>query len=108
MIDQHHGWNLSTKPLVLGYTVSVLLIVAAYRIVTRYHLTHDHLVYTLFALCATQVVLQLVFFLHVGLESKPAWNLITLLFMLLVVVIVIGGSLWIMHNLKYNVMVPEG
>lgn len=104
MIDLHHGWNRSLKPLFLGFTLSVILTYAAYRIVTRSHLAEEALIYTLFSLGAVQALLQFVFFLHVGLESKPHWNIITFLFMVLVVVVVIGGSLWIMHTLNYNVM----
>lgn len=104
MIDRHHGWNKSFKPLYLGYTLSALLTVAAYRIATRYHLTAAALVYTLLSLCVIQAAVQFIFFLHLGLEAKPRWNVITFLFMVLVVAIIIGGSFWIMHNLDYNVM----
>ena len=41
------------------------------------------------------------------MESKPHWQTITFCFMLLVVFLVIGGSLWIMNNLDYNMM-PAG
>ena len=107
MLDRHHGWNTSFKPLAIGFTLSVLLTVSAYRIVTRYHLTHTHLIVTLFALCLVQALIQFIFFLHVGLESKPRWNVITLLFAVLVIVIVIGGSMWIMDNLNYNLMLTK-
>jgi cytochrome o ubiquinol oxidase operon protein cyoD len=39
-----------------------------------------------------------------GRESKPRWKFIFLLFALLVVGIVVGGSLWIMNNLNYHMM----
>ncbi len=104
MIDQHHGWYKSYKPLAIGYTLSLLLVVAAYRFLTRYHLTHTHLVVTLFAFCIIQAIIQLVFFLHLGIESKPRWNLMTFLFAVIVIVIVVGGSMWIMSNLRYNLM----
>ncbi|NGX38158.1 MAG: Cytochrome bo(3) ubiquinol oxidase subunit 4 [Chlamydiae bacterium] len=104
MLDRHHGWNVSFKPLVLGFVLSLLLTMAAYRLVTRYHLTSTALTLTVLGLGTAQVLIQLVFFFHLGLESKPPWNLVTFLFMVLVVIIVLGGSLWIMHNLKHYVI----
>lgn len=104
MIDRQHGWNTSFKPLFIGVTLSLLMSLAAYLIVDRHHLPKAILDNILIALCFTQVIFQLFFFLHVGIESKPHWNMITFLFLVLVLIVIMGGSLWIMHNLKYNVM----
>lgn len=108
MIERHYGWNKSFKPLWLGLVFSLLLTVASYRILTRYHLTHTHLVVTLFTLGIVQALLQFVFFLHLGVEKKPRWNLMLFLFTLLVLILVIGGSIWIMENLNYNLMTTPG
>ncbi|SRR5581483_8831940 len=104
MIDSHHGWNASFKPQFIGFVISFMLIVAAYRIVVHYELTEGLLIATICILGFLQALAQLVFFLHLGLESKPHWGLITFLFTALVAIIVIGGSLWIMNNLNYNLM----
>lgn len=106
MIDQHHRWNLSLKPLFLGFVLSLLLIATMYRFISKHHLSGWVLVMTIFGLGTAQALIQLVFFLHLGLESKPHWNSITFLFTVLVIIIIIGGSLWIMNNLNYNVMLP--
>lgn len=104
MIDLHHGWNLSYKPQILGFVLSLILTFAAYRIVTEGHLSDGQLIVTLCGLAVVQAVLQLIFNLHLGLESKPRWNLITFLFTALVIIIIVGGSVWIMDNLNYNLM----
>ena len=104
MIDAHHGWNVSFKPLILGFVLSFILVLAAYRIVMHYHLACETLTLTLIGLAILQALIQLAFFLHLGLESKPRWNLMMFFFTALLVVILIGGSLWIMKNLRYNVM----
>lgn len=106
MIDLHHGWNASFKPQFIGFVVSLLFTVGVYRFVTHRELTESHLTLTIVIFCALQALIQLFFFLHVGMESKPHWATITFLFTILVVVIIIGGSLWIMHNLDYNLMAP--
>lgn len=104
MIDLHHGWNASFKPSIIGFVASFALMVAAYRIVMHGHLTGETLLCTIIGLGALQVFLQLIFFFHLGLESKPHWNTITLLFTILVVLIIFGGTLWIMNHLDYNLM----
>ncbi len=104
MIDAHHGWNASYKPQYLGLTLSFIMTIAAYRIVTHYELTEPLLTLTIVGLGLFQVIAQLFFFFHLGLESKPKWGVVTFIFTVLVIVIVIGGSLWIMSNLNYNLM----
>lgn len=106
MIDAHHGWNASYKPQFIGFVASLLLIIASYRIVTHFALSGLFLTATVMGFAIAQAIVQLVFFLHLGLESKPHWNTITFLFVVLVIIIVIGGSLWIMYNLNYNLMPP--
>ncbi len=107
MIDRHHGWNRSLNPLFLGFVLSLLLLVSAFRVDVYHHLSNTLLNITIVSIAFVQVVLQLIFFFHLGLEDKPRWNLITFLFVVLVIIIIIGGSLWIMHNLNYNVMPME-
>ena len=104
MIDPQHGWNVSYKPQFIGFILSMMLIISAYRIVTHHHLSEDLLTLTLIGLALGQAVVQLVFFLHLGLESKPRWNMLMFLFTVMVILIVLGGSLWIMDNLDYNLM----
>jgi cytochrome o ubiquinol oxidase operon protein cyoD len=64
--------------------------------------THEIIFPILIMLAIAQLFVQLIFFLHVGHEGKPRWNLIALVFATIVVVIVVGGTLWIMQNLKYG------
>jgi len=52
-------------------------------------------------LALVQLVVQLVLFLHVGQEEKPRFNLLALSFGLITVVILVGGTLWIMQNLMH-------
>jgi cytochrome o ubiquinol oxidase subunit IV len=106
MIDAHHGWNASYKPQFLGFVMSLLLTVAAYRIVMEHELTDFFLTLIIFGFGLAQAVIQLLFFFHIGLESKPRWGMITFLFTLMVALIIIGGSLWIMSNLSYDLMPP--
>jgi len=104
MIDAEHGWNVSLKPLFLGFMLAVLMTVGAYRIVAHSHISASMLTFTLLGMGVLQATIQLVFFLHLGLEAKPRWNMIMFLLMVIIMIVLIGGTMWIMHNINYNVM----
>lgn len=98
----------SVKTYVTGFALSVALTLLAYQAVVGHWFSEVGLIAFVMGLAVVQLVVQLVFFLHLGSESKPRWNLISFLFMFLVLVIIVGGSLWIMANLNYNMMMtPE-
>lgn len=70
--------------------------------------TSTALAVILLYLAAMQAVIQLVFFLHLGQESRRSFRLYGLVFTLLIMVVIVIGSVWIMYNLNYNMhMSPE-
>lgn len=106
MIDRHHGWNVSYKPNIIGFVLSLLIAAAMYRLADRHHLTGTWFDISILGMGTLMALVQLVFFLHIGMESKPRWNAIALFFTVLVIIIIVGGSIWIMNNLNYNLMPP--
>jgi cytochrome o ubiquinol oxidase subunit IV len=58
----------------------------------------------IFIAAAMQIRVHLRYFLHMDRSSAQRWNLMTLLFTAMVMVIFIGGSLWIMLDLHYRMM----
>jgi len=103
--DTPHG---SLKSYTAGLVLSLLLTLAAYFAVWRHvhsgHQLYSHQLLTplILGLALVQLIAQLIFFLHLGRESKPRWNLLVLSFAALVVIILVAGSLWIMANLSYH------
>jgi cytochrome o ubiquinol oxidase subunit IV len=102
------AWYAPFKSYLFGFLLSILLTGAAYLIVTKQLLSGSQLSLAVIGLCLIQAVIQFRLFLHLGTESKPHWNLIFFLFMLFVLAILLFGSLWIMHNLNYQVMPQHG
>ena len=88
----------------IGFTLSLILTGVAYILVSEQLLSGGELITMIVLLAATQVLVQLIFFLHLGNEPRPRWKLVVFLFMLVVLGILVGGSLWIMQNLDYNMM----
>lgn len=87
-----------------GFILSLFLTVTAFMCVMNQVVTGRMLVLAIVGLAIAQLLVQLVFFLHLANEKKPRLNLMVFSFMILVVGIIVGGSLWIMQNLDYNMM----
>jgi cytochrome o ubiquinol oxidase operon protein cyoD len=89
---------------VVGFVLSVLLSVIPYMMVTGHMFGTRSLVIgvTLFAI--TQLIVQVLFFLHLPAKEKPYWNIIVFVYTLLIVAFLVIGSLWIMYHLNYNMM----
>ena len=56
------------------------------------------------AFAAVQIVVHMIYFLHMSPKSEGGWNLLALLFTVMLVVIALSGSLWVMYHLNHNMM----
>lgn len=99
--DSDHG---HLTPYIWGLILSALLTIAAYLSVTEQLFDKWTLISLVFGLAIAQMLVQMFFFLHLGRESKPRWNLSAFLFMALVVLLLVIGSMWIMYSLDIRVM----
>jgi len=102
--------DASLKKYLIGFGASFVLTISAYLLVLL-HIHNHHrsptdntMVFLLIVLAVVQLAVQLAFFLHLGQEKSPKWNLVTFGVMGGVVLIFVLGSLWIMYNLNYNQM----
>lgn len=92
---------------VVGFILSVILTLLAFLIVTEHWLAGNQALLAIGALAILQFTVQTLCFLHLGGETKPRNKLMVFLFMLMVVVILVGGSMWIMNNLNYHMSQTE-
>lgn len=53
---------------------------------------------------AVQIVVHMIYFLHMNTKSEGGWTLMALIFTLVLVAIALSGSLWVMHHLNVNMM----
>jgi len=89
---------------VTGFIFSLLLTIAPYYLVTRHLLGGWSVLAAVIFFAVVQLLVQVVFFLHLPAKTKPYWNLIVFFFTLLIVSFLVVGSLWIMYHLNYNMM----
>jgi len=96
-----HG---SLPEYLLGLSLSVILTAIPFAVVMSGALG-ETLSIVLILLCAIgQVMVQLIFFLHMNTSSAQIWNSVSVVFVLLLVIILIVGSLWIMQHLNHNML----
>lgn len=106
--DPHNeGYGTSPKTLgayVTGLVLSFLLTAAAFLAVEKHLFSTEMLYITIAVLAIAQFAVQTLCFLRLNAGPEGRWNLYPFLFAVFVVFVVVGGSLWIMYNLNYNMM----
>lgn len=97
---------------ITGFVLSVILTLAAYFVV-QIHVNSEHsiishaiLIPTILALAVVQLVIQLIFFLHLGSRSGGRTQLAIFIATIMLVLLIVIGSIWIMDHLNYN-MTPD-
>lgn len=98
------------KSYIIGFALSLVLTLAAAGLIWVYlnsdHriFSHDFLTAAIIMLAIAQLLVQLIFFMHLADESSPRWKLGALLSAVGIILIVVVGSIWIMSHLNYNMM----
>jgi cytochrome o ubiquinol oxidase subunit IV len=87
-----------------GFILSVVLTAAAFGVVLTGAVTGHNAVLLISGLAFVQIIVHLVCFLHMNTSSEQKWNVMAFGFTVLTAVILIVGSLWIMHNVSINMM----
>ena len=98
----------SVRLRVLGYVVglglAILLTATSFFIAGTDLVWQPSIPVAIIVLAIAQMGVHLVFFLHITTGADNTNNVLALAFGLLIVILVIGGSLWIMANLNHNMM----
>jgi cytochrome o ubiquinol oxidase operon protein cyoD len=92
----------STTSYVIGFVLSLLLTVSAYFLVVSKTVAGSTLLAAIIGLAVVQILVQVFFFLHLGRGPKPLYNLVFFVATAGIILVVIGGSIFIMDHLHYN------
>jgi cytochrome o ubiquinol oxidase operon protein cyoD len=101
--DASHG---SLKSYIVGFALSILLTFLSFGCVMSGAVPHDLILPGIVVFCVAQVLVQLVFFLHLSAKPGQRDNLSIGVFTLLIIAIVVVGSLWVLHNMNVSMMHP--
>lgn len=99
--------NATLKSYITGFILSIVLTLAAYFLVVNHLLTGSILIASILGLATVQLIVQVVYFLHISKEKNPHWNLIFLGSFISIIALVVVASLWIMAHLNYNMSPTE-
>lgn len=99
-----HGQG-SMRDYVIGFVLSVILTVIPFWLVMGEVLESRVWTVALIMLFgAIQIVVHMVYFLHMNRKSEGGWILMSLIFTGIIILIALVGSLWVMHHLDTNMM----
>lgn len=103
---------MSITRYITGFILSLLVTCISFGLVWA-HLGKDHalishslLAIFVLTLAIVQLAVQLVYFLHVGRESKVR-DILSLILAGFLIAFIVIGSLWIMANLTFNHDLPH-
>ena len=106
--DHHHegGHAHGTfSSYMLGFVLSVVLTAIPFWLVMSGALPSKQVTaLVIMAFAIVQIVVHMIYFLHMNTASENGWTMMALIFTIVMVVIALSGSLWVMSHLNSNMM----
>ena len=99
--DHDHG---SFKSYMIGFVLSVILTAIPFALVMTGALPAQATALIVMAFAVVQIVVHMIYFLHMNTKSEGGWNMLARIFTIVIVFICLAGSLWVMHHLNTNMM----
>jgi cytochrome o ubiquinol oxidase operon protein cyoD len=102
---QYGTGKKTVKSYVTGLVLSLIFTFLAFWVVTDHSLPTAAIYIALTVFAVLQLIAQMYFFLRMSASNSEArWNLMPFIFIVLIVLILVFGTLWIMYNLNYNMV----
>jgi len=105
--DQHveGAPHASFKEYMIGFGLSVILTIIPFWLVLAGGFdSRGMTIFIVIAFGVMQMLVHMIYFLHLNTKSEGGWIVISLAFTVLLVMIVIAGSIWVMFHLDSNMM----
>ncbi|NLS06129.1 cytochrome o ubiquinol oxidase subunit IV [Rhizobium sp. P32RR-XVIII] len=96
--------HASLKSYVIGFVLSLLLTGLSFGAVMSGLVPGDAILPAITVLAVVQLIVQLVFFLHLGTSPEQRNNTTIFLLTIMLIAIIVSGSLWVIHNANVNMM----
>lgn len=105
MSDHAGGGHGTLRSYLIGFGLSVVLTLIPFWLVLGDVMDNRYwAVAIIFVLGGTQMIVHIHYFLHVSLKIDDGWQVMALLFTILLLVIVLAGSIWVMTHLNSHMM----
>jgi cytochrome o ubiquinol oxidase operon protein cyoD len=97
-----HG---SLKSYTTGFLLSVVLTaIPFYLVMAKVFDKSSTTALVVLAIAAIQIVVHMVYFLHMNTKAEGGWSMLALTFTSVLVVIMLSGSIWVLYHLDHNMM----
>lgn len=96
--------DFGEKGYILGFIFSVILTIIPFYFAYTGKLSTEQTIVVLILSAIIQLGVHLFYFLHMDSSERGRFYMLSFVFIVLIVFIVIGGSVWIMWNLNHNMM----
>jgi cytochrome o ubiquinol oxidase operon protein cyoD len=87
-----------------GFVLAMILTAASFAMAMTHLLTPASLVAAVIVLAVAQMLVHLIFFLHITTAPAHKTNILAIVLTLLMITLVVIGSLWIMSQLNHHMM----
>jgi cytochrome o ubiquinol oxidase operon protein cyoD len=92
------------KSYLTGFVLALSLTLIPFGLVLSDVLPRTLILSVIFLAALVQILVHLHYFLHLDISSDERWNLLSILFTGIIVVIMVGGTIWILYNLSDSMM----
>jgi cytochrome o ubiquinol oxidase operon protein cyoD len=100
--EEPHG---SLSDYVIGFVLSVILTAIPFWLVMAHVFKSPTVTaFSIMGLAGIQIVVHMIYFLHMTPKAEGGWNMLALIFTLVLVTIALSGSMWVMYHLNVNMM----
>jgi cytochrome o ubiquinol oxidase subunit IV len=103
-IDSTGASRGSLKSYLTGFVLSLILTAIPFALVMSGTLSPSVILAGILSAGVVQILVHLYYFLHLNASSGMRWNVLAMVFTLLIMILFVGGTLWIMSNLNYRMM----
>ena len=94
----------SLKSYLTGFILSLIWTAIPFSLVMSGAWSPQATLAGIFAAGVVQILVHLHYFLHLDASSAARWNVAALVFTILIMILFVGGTLWIMWTLNYRMM----
>jgi cytochrome o ubiquinol oxidase subunit IV len=92
------------KSYLTGFVLALILTAIPFALAMRGTVSSRTALAGIFIAGIAQILVHLHYFLHLDTSSAARWNVLALIFTLLIMALFVGGTLWIMYTLNYRMM----
>ncbi|MFT8210677.1 MAG: cytochrome o ubiquinol oxidase subunit IV [Symbiopectobacterium sp.] len=101
----HGASHGSVQSYLIGFIMSVILTVIPLGLVMAGSASPAVIMEGVVGCAVVQILVHLVYFLHLNNSSGQCWNVVALVFAILIIAIVVVGSIRIMMSAHHNMMI---